>query len=142
MPNTGAIILLEDDPDDESLMEDVLNDLGVKNELKWFTDADDAILYLKSTSEQPFLIISDVNLPKQTGTEFKRKIDADPQLRRKSIPFVFYSTSVNKADVEEAYTQLTVQGFFQKSNEYKEMKKTVGLLIEYWKLCKHPNALD
>lgn len=140
MPNTGPIVLLEDDPDDKAIMEDVLKELEVENKLVWFTDCDKAIEFLKSTSEQPFLILSDVNLPKLRGTEFKRKLDSDPQLRKKSIPFVFYSTTTNKTDIEEAFTLLTVQGFFKKGDRYEEIKKTVGLIIEYWKHCRHPNS--
>lgn len=141
MASAGPIILLEDDQDDKDLMEAVLRDLKVENRLEWFTRGDEAMEFLKATAEQPFLIISDLNLPQVKGSEFKKRIDADPELRKKSIPFVFYSTSVNKAEVDEAYNKLTVQGFFKKSTEYEEIKKTVGLMIEYWQRCKHPNSL-
>jgi hypothetical protein len=42
--------------------------------------------------------------------------------------------------VKEAFTEMTVQGFFQKSSNIKELKHVLSVLIEYWKLCKHPNS--
>ena len=70
----------------------------------------------------------------------KVRIDQDPQLRQKSIPFVFYSTGVDQRAINEAYTKMTVQGFFQKSNSYQEIKKTIKMVIDYWMECKHPNV--
>lgn len=141
MAKSGPIIIIEDDADDKDIFEEILKDLKVTNPTVWFTRCEDAFLYLKTTSEQPFLIFSDVNLPKQNGIEFKRMIDGDAELRKKSIPFVFYSTSVAQKIVNEAYTKMTVQGFFQKANSYDEVKNTIRLILEYWAECKHPNTI-
>jgi CheY-like chemotaxis protein len=46
--------------------------------------------------QQPFVIISDINLPESSGMECKQQIDNDENLRLKSIPFVFLSTSISK----------------------------------------------
>jgi CheY-like chemotaxis protein len=140
MAKSGPIIIVDDDVDDKSLLEEVLKELGLSNNIIWFITADPAFEFLKTTSEQPFLIFSDVNLPGKNGIEFKREIDEDKQLRKKSIPFVFFSTSANQKSVNEAYTQMTVQGFFTKTNRYQEMKDTIKLIIQYWEKCKHPNA--
>lgn len=137
---SGPIILVEDDADDKELMEEAIKDLQIRNQLIWFKNCDKAWDYLKTTSDQPFIIFSDVNLPGQSGIDFKKQIDSDEQLRRKSIPFVFYSTAVNQHIVNEAYTQMTVQGFFQKSNGYDEMKYNLRLILDYWRACKHPNT--
>ncbi|HEY0609151.1 MAG TPA: response regulator, partial [Chitinophaga sp.] len=118
----GPIIVIEDDIDDKEIFETVMQELNVSNPLIWFNNCDPAWAYLKTTSDQPFIIFCDVNLPRKNGIEFKREIDEDHQLRKKSIPFVFYSTAVNQHIVNEAYTQMTVQGFFQKSIRYDEMK--------------------
>lgn len=134
------IILIEDDPDDKELLEMALQDLGISNPLIWFTNCADAFEHMRTTSQLPFLILSDVNLPGMSGIEFKKKIDAHPELHRKCIPFVLYSTSVDKKTVEEAYTQMTVQGFFKKNNGYEEIKNTIRVIYDYWKICRHPNS--
>lgn len=139
MPNNGPVILVEDDADDEAIFSDILKELGISNDIVWFGNSTDAFKYLKETTEQPFIIFSDVNLPGENGIEFKRRIDNDKQLRQKSIPFVFYSTAAGQNIVNEAYTQITVQGFFKKGNSYQEIKNDVHLIFGYWQICKHPN---
>jgi CheY-like chemotaxis protein len=138
MAKTGPIIVVEDDEDDVIFLKDILKQLEVSNSLIWFTNSADALNYLRSTNEKPFFILSDVNLPVQNGIEFKRQIDVDPQLRKRSIPFVFYSTSVAQVYVDEAYSEMSVQGFFQKGNDFREIQQTIQTLINYWMLSKHP----
>lgn len=140
MAKSGPIILVEDDQDDKEIFEEILRELKVTNKVTWFTNAADTFQYLKSTSERPFIIFCDVNLPRVSGLEFKKKIDEDDELRRKSIPFVFYSTSIEQRIVNWAYTKMTVQGFFQKGNNYAEIKKLVEIIIQYWQACRHPNT--
>lgn len=140
MAKPGPIIVVEDDPDDKDILEDVLKDLNIPNKLIWFTNGPAAFHHLKTTSEQPLIILSDVNLPIQSGIEFKRQVDSDSELRQKSIPFVFFSTSIDQLAVNEAYTKTTVQGFFQKPGNYDQIKNVIKVIVEYWKICRHPNS--
>ena len=140
MAKSGPVIVLEDDADDKSIFEEILQDLEITNKLIWFTKTAETLEYLKTTSEQPFIIFSDINLPVQNGIDFKKELDTDEQLRKKSIPFVFYSTSVDQKTVNDAYTKMTVQGFFKKGNSYDEMKTDIKVIFDYWKTCKHPNT--
>jgi len=140
MSKLGPIVIVEDDLDDQEMIQEAMEEVGIKNELVFFDRSLKAFEFLKSTTQQPFLILSDVNLPAQNGIEFKRQIDEDRQLREKSIPFVFYSTAVDKNSVNTAYQELTVQGFFKKKNKYEELKKDLKLIVDYWATCKHPNS--
>ena len=137
---SGPIILIDDDPDDKDVFIDILKELRVPNHVKWFQNCEDAFSYLKATPEQPFIIFCDVNLPGITGIKCKGQIDHDKQLRKKSIPFVFFSTAVDQKTVTEAYTEMTVQGFFQKPSSFDELKNVVKLIVDYWDHCKHPNS--
>src|SRR5262245_56956635 len=137
---SGTIIVIDDDVDDKDIFESALKDLAIENKRLWFTNCKEAFDYLQTMDEQPFIIFCDVNIPGLTGTEFKRQIDEHPSLRKKSIPFIFYSTAVNQSAVNEAYTQMTVQVFFQKKNRFEDIKRDIKLIIEYWQECRHPNA--
>ena len=139
MSKSGPILILEDDRDDRDFMEKIFDFLEVSNERIYFENGLEAYTFLTETNKSTFLIFSDVNLPGRNGLELKRDIDNDPVLRAKSIPFVFYSTSANREQIDEAYHELTIQGFFKKENNLAEAKKMVGTIIDYWKLCKHPN---
>ena len=140
MAKAGPIVIVEDDMDDQKILDDVLRELNIGNEVIKFTNPFEAFKYLKETTDQPFLILSDVNLPGQSGIEFKWNIDNDTQLRKKSIPFVFLSTSADQKSINDAYTKMTVQGYYKKPNTYDELKGIIKLIIEYWKICKHPNV--
>jgi hypothetical protein len=70
--------------------------------------------------------------------EFKRQVNQDDELRQKCIPFIFFSTAALKEVVTEAFTEMTVQGFFQKSGDLQELRSALNTIITYWKLCRHP----
>src|SRR4051812_6071586 len=116
----GPIIFVEDDEDDKFVMDEILNLLQLPNELKWFSQSKDALNYLLTTDDQPFIILCDINLPDERGLEFKKRIDDSPMLRRKSIPFIFYTTSADPHTINEAYMKLTIQGYFQKPPSFEE----------------------
>jgi len=139
MPGTGPIILVDDDREDEELLRETFEELGIKNQLIHFDTCSKAFDYLIHTTDHPFIIISDINLPIKNGLEFKRQIDEDPLLRSKSIPFVFFSTTNDKKAVDIAYKEMTVQGFFQKPTTFQDLKRIIRLLFDYWQECKHPN---
>ncbi len=135
------IILVEDDADDIAILKEVLAELHLPYEIIWFKNCIEAWQYLATTSDSPFVILCDINLPLQNGIEFKRQIDENPVLRRKSIPFIFYSTSASQKLVTEAYTQLTVQGFFKKEYDFEAIKNQMRIIMAYWAICKHPNTV-
>lgn len=134
----GPILIIDDDEDDQAVIQEALKDIGVKNEIILFRDCDVAFNYLMSTPENPFLILCDVNLPKVDGTEFRRKICEVDYLKKKSIPFVFFTTTARPEAVEEAY-KLSVQGYFEKPFKFEDLKEKLTLITNYWQQCLHPN---
>jgi|SRR6218665_2421596 len=140
MSKAGPIVIIEDDEDDREIFEKIVRELEIPNQIKGFPETNAAFDYLCATRDRPFIIFCDINLPGKNGLDFKRMIDKDPELRKKSIPFLFFSTQANQQDVNEAYTQMIVQGFFKKGNDYNEMKAMLKTIFAYWECCKHPNA--
>lgn len=138
--NVGPIVMIEDDPDDQETFLVVLEQLGIKNTVRFFETAAAAWNYLRHTPDQPFVIFCDVRLPGENGLEFKKKIDAHPPLKEKSIPFIFYSTSVDTESVAIAYKDITVQGFFKKEKSLEDVQHAMKVILDYWKLSRHPNV--
>jgi CheY-like chemotaxis protein len=134
----GPIIILEDDPDEKELLEEAIRPLS-NNEIKFFSTGDAMLKYLEETKDRPFVILSDVNVPGLTGLQLKKKINETPFLRRKSIPFVFLSTTANQKSVEAAY-DLNSQGFFIKQDSLKEIQRHLSLIFGYWSECRHTNS--
>lgn len=138
MPKNGPILVLDDDHEDHYIIQDAFNSFLTDQELVLFDKATEFLQFLRTTSEQPFIIFCDINMPVMNGIELRNEIISDPYLRDKSIPFVFYSTAANPQQVKHAY-DLTVQGFFQKPSSYSELTTMLKLIIDYWKVCRHPN---
>jgi DNA-binding NarL/FixJ family response regulator len=140
MSQTGPIVLVDDDPDDQEMIERIIKKMDLKNEIRHFSNGEQVFEYLKTTKENPFIVICDINMPIINGIELKTLIDKDPVLKLKSIPFVFLSTAANPEQVGEAY-KLSVQGFFLKGQSYDVLKNSLKRIIEYWQACVHPNNL-
>jgi CheY-like chemotaxis protein len=134
----GPIIIVEDDKDDQEVYEELIKDIGIPNEIIFFNDAREALSYLLITEDQPFIILSDVNIPGMTGLELKKNIQEDPYLRAKGIPFVYISTNASRVAVRHAHL-LSAQGYFEKPSNIGGIKQMFQKIFDYWRLCKHIN---
>ena len=85
------------------------------------------------------LVFLDIQMPVMNGIEFRRQISNSEYLRKKSVPFIFLSTTATKTVVTEAY-EMTVQGFFKKEQNVADIKVMLQNIIDYWQKCRHPNA--
>src|SRR5689334_178915 len=130
MPKSGPIIIVEDDSDDQDLLREVFEELKIPNLLRFFTSCMEAINYLLTTIENPFLIISDINLPTMNGFDFKVSINENELLRRKNIPFIFLSTNSEKMAIAKAY-QVLAQGYFIKPVKLIEIKEMILTIVNY-----------
>lgn len=138
MNKQGPIIIIEDDLDDQSILEEIFNTLGYENEIVYFTDGNEALDYLNRNDVQPFLILSDINMPRINGFELRNSIFTNEQLKTKCIPYLFFTTGANKKFVIDAYA-LSVQGFFLKSSSIQDLENTIRKIIEYWQECIAPS---
>ena len=140
MAENGPLIIIDDDIDDQEILKSVLEGLKVTNEPYFFNNCEEALTYLITTTDRPFIILCDINLPKMNGLEFRQKVNDNEILRKKSIPFVFWSTTAHPEAVTKAY-DLTVQGFFKKKGSMEEISNAIKIVIDYWKSSVHPNSV-
>lgn len=138
MNKGGPIIIIEDDIDDQEALIDVFKELQFKNEVIYFGDGEDALSYLIKTTIEPFLILSDINMPKLDGLALREQIHHNEDLRLKCIPYLFFTTSSNQQHVITAYSK-SVQGFFVKPKTYVRLVSTIRKILEYWKECESPD---
>ena len=140
MSKKGPIVLIEDDEDDQFLIEKALKAQQLPNEIRFFANGQLALDYFEKTTEQPFLVLCDINMPIMNGLELRQRINESDYLREKAIPFVFLTTSSNAQSIEMAY-QESVQGFYKKSSQYTGLQEQIRLIVDYWQSCLHPNNL-
>jgi len=138
MNKNGPVIVIEDDEDDQEILRMIFEKLDYKNEIIFFHDGNDALAYLNQSDTAPFLILSDINMPKINGFELRQKIYTNEQLQEKCIPYLFFTTSANKKSVVDAYA-MSVQGFFVKPHNLSHLESTIRKIMEYWKECIAPS---
>ncbi|MCE6989845.1 response regulator [Dyadobacter sp. CY323] len=138
MNKNGDIVIVEDDEDDRYLLEDVFNSLECVNKRLYFEDGEAALAYLQDSTSVPFLILSDINMPRLDGFELRKKLHTDAELQIRCIPYLFFSTAVNQQMVIDAYS-VSAQGFFVKQGAFDELRKTISVILEYWRRCAAPN---
>ena len=134
----GPIVIVDDDHDDQDIYAEAIKAIGIANDIRPFYEGRHLLDYLYNTTEKPFVILSDINMPQMNGLQLKEVIQQDDFLRSKGIPFVFISTNAGKETVRQAHA-LSVQGFFQKPVTMEEIKYMLQKLFDYWALCKHVN---
>lgn len=141
MNKNGPVIIIEDDDDDQFLLAQVFKKLAYPNKIIYFFDGQAALDYLNSTTDEPFLILSDINMPKLDGFALREKLHTDAALQIKCIPYLFFSTAVSQEMVINAYS-LSAQGFFIKQTTLQELEDIIFIIMEYWKKCAAPNNFN
>lgn len=140
MNKIGPIVVIEDDVDDQEILDEIFNNLNYKNPVIYFTDSEEALQFLIDTKIKPFLILSDINMPKLTGFELRQKVHTNEDLNLKCIPYLFFTTTSAQKAIVDAYSQ-SVQGFFIKANSSDKLESTIKKIIEYWQECEAPNFI-
>ena len=138
MNKNGPIVIIEDDSDDQEILIDIFKNLNYQKDIIYFSDGEEALKYLINTDVKPFLILSDVNMPKLSGFELKEKININENLNLKCIPYLFFTTASSKKAIMDAYSQ-SVQGFFVKPNSFDKLQNTIKKIVEYWQECEAPD---
>jgi CheY-like chemotaxis protein len=129
--NNRPIVVIDDDEDDRELMEEIFKSLAYENEVKFYSSADVAWeRFLNDPDDIPLLVLSDGQMPRMNGYELRDKIKQTPHLQ--DVPFVFLSTSEHHAPLQ------TNQGYFSKPASFDGLKKTISLIVEYWRTSIPP----
>lgn len=137
----GPVILVDDDKEDMEFITSAIKNIRPGLGVSAFLTADEAMAYLRKVEKQPFIILSNVLLPDKDGIAFRNEIDNDPSLRKKSIPFVFLTTVIDRMKIERAYDS-TIQGYILKGHSFDRLKKVLEMTFTYWENNIHPNNLD
>jgi CheY-like chemotaxis protein len=140
MNKTGPIIIIEDDLDDQEILTEIFQELNYNNKIIFYNDGEQALEFLVNTDTEPFIIFSDINMPKLNGVELREKVHNNEDLRLKSIPYLFFTTSAEQKHVVDAYSK-SIQGFFVKPHDFEHLKKTIKIIVEYWQECVSPNYI-
>ena len=118
-----TILLVEDDEVDVKALKWAFEKLKVANPLVVARDGVEAFDLLGDLP-RPYLIITDINMPRMNGIEFLRKVRQSDQFRD-SIVFVL-TTSNDEQDKIDAY-DLNVAGYMLKTDMGTSFSRAISL---------------
>lgn len=136
MNKKGPVIIIDDDADDQELVREMFSELNLPNEIHIFSDGESALSFLGESNVQPFIIISDIKMPRMNGFEL-RDLLAQKSDHLKTTPFLFFTNGGTPQSLSSAY-RMSVQGVFQKPVRYAEWKQTMQNIVQYWSSCLAP----
>ena len=128
------ILLVEDNPGDIILIQEVLANSKIINNLHITMDGVEALAFLRregyyANKPCPDLILLDLNLPRKTGHEVLAEIKNDDSLRR--IPVVILTISNDDKDILKVY-DLHANCYVTKPVQLNQFVDIVKSIENFW----------
>lgn len=137
MAHRNALLLVEDNPDDEELTLLAFEQSRITNEVVVAHDGAEALDYLFGTgmyagrdlSIMPALILLDLQLPRINGLEVLQRLRANNLT--KFLPVVILTTSNEQQDLMNSYS-LGCNSYIRKPVDFQQFMTAVQQLGVYW----------
>ncbi len=132
--NTVDILVIEDNPDETSLIAKVIDINQWNINFNSVKDGIEAMKYLhkdgkyKSCST-PSLILLDLNLPKKNGLEVLKEIKSNDIL--KCIPVIVLTNSNDDMDIIRSY-ELHANAYISKPFDFDEFESYIYTFKDFW----------
>lgn len=127
------VLLVEDNPGDIRLIQEVFKEAKIKNVLHVARDGEEAMKMLSLEDENltklPDLILLDLNLPKKDGRDVLKEIKKDDNL--KCIPVVVLTSSIRDEDLIETYKN-NANCYIAKPGDLEQLIRVVQNIGEFW----------
>jgi two-component system response regulator len=133
-----AILLIEDNADDELLTIRALRRNNLLNEVHVARDgaeALEALLGEEGTRLHPELVLLDLKLPKVDGLEVLRRIRSDERTRH--VPVVILTASREQEDIVAGYDG-GANAYVRKPVRFAEFTEAVKAVGMFWLLVNEP----
>ncbi|MGM0951535.1 MAG: response regulator [Pseudomonadota bacterium] len=136
MTNDQALILIaEDDPDDQLMLQDAFEESCRHCELRFVCDGVElldclTVINQNADSQLPDLLLLDLNMPLKDGRQALLEIRANPAFS--TLPVVVMTTSKSDEDRTDCLAE-GANDYLVKPTTYRELLTTVQSLKTYWK---------
>ena len=134
MTRTHVILVVEDDPGDQLLIQEAFAEHGPDSRLEIVADGEDALDFVHRNGRhagapRPDLVLLDLNLPRFDGRAVLRALKADERLR--PIPVVIFTTSSREEDVSGTY-HLHANAFITKPVDFDDFSNVVQRINDFF----------
>ncbi len=141
----GTILIVDDDPNDQLMIEHALHHAGTHWPIHIVSDGAEAIAYLKGEGAYadrdrhpyPALIITDLKMPRVDGLAVLEFLQGTP--RSAIVPTVVFSASSDPDDIDKSYA-LGASCYHVKPSTAERFAALVRQLHEYWMTCEVPEV--
>ena len=131
-----VLLLIENDPNDVFLFRRAFTHVGFDGTVRVVGSVSEARDYLEGREAYwdrsyfpiPDLIVSDMNLPGNTGADFLEWLRKETRFQ--SLPFVFLSGSFVPPDKQWA-REAGAGAFFQKTGDFSVMKDRIFKMLQF-----------
>lgn len=132
--NAPVIMLVEDNPADLRLTQEVFEEAAFEHRLLVARDGEQALAMLRGLPPHgdlpaPDIVLLDLNIPRKNGLEVLRAIRQDAALRR--TPVLILSTSRAETDFASAY-DAGANAFVTKPTDWGEFAELARLIRDFW----------
>ena len=131
MTSLRAILLVEDNPDDERLTIRALRRSNITNEIVVAHNGEEALRLLATIEPLPCVVLLDLKLPKIDGLEVLRQIRGSDRTRLLAV--VVLTSSSEDRDIVESYS-LGANSYVRKPVEFDQFNEAIRQLGLYWAL--------
>ena len=136
----AAVLLVEDNRDDEELTLRGLKRTNLKNPVDVVRDGQQALDYLFGTNGQaakpvPAVVLLDLKLPRVGGLEVLKRIRAEERTRR--VPVVILTSSSEDGDLINGY-DFGANSYVCKPIQFDEFAAAIAQLGVYWLIINEP----
>ena len=134
MTDPVMILLVEDNPDDESLTVSALR-MGTNVTVEVARDGEAALHFLNQAQELPRLVLLDLELPEMDGLTVLRRIREDD---RTSLTPVVILTGFNSSDDVAAGYRYGANSYIRKPVDFDRFADMIHQLTLYWIVMNEP----
>ncbi|MAA75532.1 MAG: response regulator [Salinisphaeraceae bacterium] len=132
--DSKRILLVEDNPADVRLTQEVLRESRSAVALDVVRDGEQALAFLRRQGEyadarRPDIVLLDLNLPRKDGREVLADLKTDPELQ--TIPVIMLTTSKAEHDVADCYAK-HVNAYIIKPVDLDEFVEVMEVVERHW----------
>ena len=136
------ILLAEDDPGDQSLIQLALAELTPSPRVWTACNGAQALAMLRrqppyESTPRPDLVLTDLHMPGIGGLQLLTAIRQDPALQ--TLPVILLTTSNTDEDVEQCYEQ-GCNAYVVKPTRYADLTRMVRCINDFWELVEVPEV--
>ena len=141
----ATILVVEDDPNDQFLIEKAFRKIGVTDPIQVVGDGAEAIAYMMGEGKYsdrkkfayPTFVMTDLKMPRVDGFAVLEFLKGNPEWA--VIPTIVLSASSDPDDIKKSY-MLGASSYHVKPQSAEELRNQLAVINAYWMTCQVPEV--